>query len=190
MIRSFKASIHRCNRSATQCQYTRANRIQCFILTHQSFLSYNTSFHKTISIFTYIHQPSHRRFVRKANRLHLEEKHRLTRAFLSLSFSSPARQHISTLHLPIKVQGKHTQADLQSRYALNHTSAQSHDRITAPMQQPESQNILKVFSTHGLVAVIPVKAFVAALRRLLARIVELALGFAARLADCQFKATP
>lgn len=61
-----------------------------------------------------------------ANPLHLEEKRGLTRAFLSLSFSSPAKQHISTLHLQIKVRARHTQADLQSRYALNHTSAKSH----------------------------------------------------------------
>lgn len=49
------------------------------------------------------------------------------------------------------------------------------------MPQLELQNVLKVFSAHCLVAVIPVEAFVAALRRFLARIVELALGFAARL---------
>lgn len=187
-ICSFKALGHRSNLSTVQCQYTKSERTEYSALTLWSSLSYNTSFPYDNTIFVYIHWPSHRRFVQKANRLRLEEKRCLTKAFLSLSFSSPAAQDISNLHLPIRVQGKHTQADLQSRYALNHRSAQSHSHIAASIPQPKSQNILKVFSAHGLVAVIPVKAFVAALRRFLARIVELALGFAARIADCQSKA--
>lgn len=48
-----------------------------------------------------------------------------------------------------------------------------------PVPRQRGSHALKVFAAHGLVAAVPVQALVASLRGLLARVVELALGFAA-----------
>lgn len=67
---------------------------------------------------------------------------------------------------------QHTQACLQSRYALQHPLA-----ILSPNPQFTLIDALEVISTHGLVPSIPKQTLVARLRSLLARIVKLALRF-------------
>ena len=64
-----------------------------------------------------------------------------------------------------------TQACLQSRYALS-------DPVSTPDHSPETDtDVLKIVGAHGFIAIVSVQALVASLRRLLAWIVKLALGF-------------